>query len=106
MVEWIQGHLEAIYGIRCQYRAEEFLLDVACAKALGATGRSSEELLVKEEAGELFVGLYLATELLQKLANSQPWCAQSVLEADLSAYCQVAEGVSHFIYLLRCAGQG
>jgi hypothetical protein len=106
MVGWIQDHLEAIYGIRCQARVAEYLLDEKVAQALGGTGRSDEELLVKEEEGELFVGLYLATEVLQRMEGFQPASATAMLDQELSAYCQVAEGVSHFLYLAHSAGQG
>lgn len=86
----IQQHLEAIYGIRCELRVTECLLDEQQARALGGTMRSREELLVREAQGELEVGLFLAPELLQK-------------PADLGAFCEAAEGVSHFLYLHRAA---
>jgi hypothetical protein len=106
MVGWIQDHLEAIYGIRCEARVTEYLVDEKVAEALGGTGRSDEELLVKEEEGQLFVGLYLASELLQRMQGFQPSLAGSMLDRELSTYCQVAEGVSHFLYLAHSAGQG
>lgn len=66
------------------------LLDAEQARALGGTMRAREELLVREEDGALEVGLFLAPELL-----SGP--------ADLGAFCEAAEGVSHFLYLHRAA---
>jgi len=106
MVEWIQDHLEAIYGIQCEHRVAEYLVDEVSARALGGTGRSSEELLIQEEDGELFLGLYLAGDLLQTVARFAPSLGRAMLHEELSAYCQVAEGVSHFLYLTHSAMQG
>ena len=86
----IQKHLEAIYGIRCDLRVTDCLLDEQQARALGGTMRAREELLVREEEGQLELGLFLAPELLHR--------AQ-----DLGAFCEAAEGVSHFVYLYRAA---
>ncbi len=105
MVGWVQEHLEAIYGIRCEHRAIEYLLDGDAARLLGATGRSAEELLVREEKGELWLGLYFAPELLERFRQLSPAAAHHLVEANLSTYCQVAEGISHFLYLTHTAGQ-
>jgi len=106
VVGWVQEHLEAIYGIQCEHRAIEYLLDENAARLLGATGRAPEELLVREENGELWLGLYFATELLEQFRQLTPAAAHEVLEANLGTYCQVAEGISHFLYLIYTAGQG
>lgn len=66
------------------------LLDADQARALGGTMRAREELLVREEEGALEVGLFLAPELLAG-------------PSDLGAFCETAEGVSHFLYLHRAA---
>src|SRR4051812_43653996 len=86
----IQQHLEAIYGIRCELRVTDCLLDAQAAKALGGTLRAREELLVREDAGGMEVGLFLAPELLHQAA-------------DLGSFCEATEGVSHFLYLHRAA---
>lgn len=89
LLDRIQKHLESIYGIRCELRAADFLLGEEEAKALGGTGRAREELLVHEEDGELELGLYLHPEVLAP--------------KDLPAFCEAAEGVSHFVYMTRSA---
>ena len=86
----IQQHLEAIYGIRCELRVTDCLLDEQQARALGGTMRAREELLVREAQGEIEVGLFLAPELLHRAH-------------DLGAFCEAAEGVSHFLYLHHAA---
>src|SRR4051794_18817533 len=86
----IQRHLEAIYGIRCALQVTDCLLDEGQARALGGTMRAREELLVREEEGAVELGLFLAPELLER-------------PADLGAFCEATEGVSHFLYLSRAA---
>ena len=89
LLERLQTHLETIYGIRCALRAKDFLLDQQQALLLGASGRSREELLVAGGGEGLELGLYLHPELLAP--------------KDLGAFCEAAEGVSHFVYLTRSA---
>src|SRR5689334_7106192 len=67
VIDRVQAHLEAIYGLTCEARAEVFLVDSEAALLLGSTGRSEEELLVREEDGEVEVALYLAPALLRRL---------------------------------------
>lgn len=93
----VQDHLESIYAVRCAHRAVGFLLDEAQAAALGAdTGSAAEALLVHEAVeGELELGLYLSPDILGPLAAAP--------ERALGPFCQLAEGVSHFLYLSRSA---
>ena len=105
MVGWVQDHLEAIYGIRSRYRATEFLLTSEAAGQLGGNGRSREELLVHEETGELWLGLNFAPNLQQAVqSNEVPGSAW--LDSNLDTYCQIAEGVSHFLYVTFVAAEG
>lgn len=105
MIGRIQEHLENIYAIRSEWRASEFLVGPEAAKALGYTGRAREELLIHEE-GEVFeVALYLAPELLQSLERLESAPGAQVVDTALESYCQVAEGVSHFLYVTRAASQ-
>ena len=105
MVNRLQEHLEAIYGIRCQARAEAFVVkDPALAQALGGTGRADEELLVQQDEEGLELALCFAPGLLARLSAYEEGPVQ-LLERELDGYCQVAEGVSHFLYLAHCAAQ-
>lgn len=105
MVGRVQEHLEAIYGLRCELRATEFLVDEAAAKALGAGGYAREELLVQEEQGELGLALYLSKDLLERVGPYEGAPADEVVRHELAAYCEVAEGVSHFLYLTYAANE-
>lgn len=101
MLDLIQEQLESIYGLRCEYRAKDFVvLDADAAKALGGTARAREELLVAEGDDGLELALYFEPSLLVRLEALHPVDA---LDADLNAFCTVAEGVSHFLYVARSA---
>jgi hypothetical protein len=100
LLELIQEHLEAIYGFRCEHRAQDYLVDEASAKALGGSGGCREQLLVSEGEQGLELALYLAPPLLARVAAAGPSAA---VDEDLGAFCEVAEGVSHFVYLARSA---
>ncbi|WNG28489.1 hypothetical protein F0U62_34175 [Cystobacter fuscus] len=105
MIDRVQAHLEAIYGLTCEARAEVFLVDSEAALLLGSTGRSEEELLVREEDGEVEVALYLAPALLRRLEPYAGAPVHALMERELDGFCQVAEGVSHFVYLAHTATQ-
>jgi len=94
-VDAVQNHLEAIYAVRCTHRARGFLVDEKQAQALGADTGLAEALLVHEAEGALELGLYLAKDVVVTLASAP--------DGALGPFCQLAEGVSHFIYLSRSA---
>ena len=76
--------------MRCPHRARGFLVDAEQAQALGGDTRSAEALLVHETDGALELGLYLAPDVLAEAPSGA-----------LGPFCQLAEGVSHFLYLAR-----
>jgi hypothetical protein len=103
MIARVQEHLEAIYGFQCEERAERYLVDRDGARRLGGTARAPEELLVSEADGALEVALYLSPRLLER-ARAFESAPARLMDEDLDGYCQVTEGVSHFLYLARAAG--
>ena len=72
MLDAIQEQLEAIYGIRAEYRAKDFLIDSDAARKLGGSGRSREELLVSEDAEGLEIALYIEPSLLARVSATDP----------------------------------
>ncbi len=106
MIGRIQDHLEAIYGLTCAARAEAFVVDTEAAVQLGASGWTDEELLVSEGEGELELALYLAPSLLERLRPYEAGPVGHLLDGDLDGYCQLAEGVSHFLYVAHTAAHG
>ncbi len=59
-----------------------------------------------EEDDELWLGLYLAPALLQQFDQLSPAAVAEGLEKNLGTYCQVAEGISHFLYVAHTANEG
>lgn len=105
-VEDVQTHLESINGVRCDARVEDFVVDRDAACALGCKVRADEELLVYESAeGQLELALYLAPDLVVSLERMSLSTIGDALETELASYCQVVEGVSHFMYMAQTAGQ-
>ena len=100
MLDAIQEQLEAIYGIRAEYRAKDFLIDSDAARKLGGTGRAREELLLSEDGQE--VALYIEPSLLARVSSTDP---QGAMTADMGDFCEVAEGVSHFLYVVHTVKQ-
>jgi hypothetical protein len=108
MIGRVQDHLEAIYGFTCEARAETFVVGTEDAVLLGSRGQADEELLVAEGAGEgeLELALYLAPSLLARLKHYEGGPVGRLLDGDLNGYCQLAEGVSHFLYMAHTAAHG
>lgn len=102
MIDRIQDHLEAIYGTRCGMRAKAFVLDEETARRLSESGRAPEELWVCDEGEEMSLGLYFAPGLLERLSRYEGLEMPPRL---LEEYCQLAEGVSHFVYLVLAASR-
>ncbi|MDP1824442.1 MAG: hypothetical protein Q8L48_14405 [Archangium sp.] len=100
MLDAIQEQLEAIYGIRAEYRAKDFLVDSDAARRLGGSGRSREELLLSEDGQE--VALYIEPSLLARVSSADP---KGAMTADMGDFCEVAEGVSHFLYVVHTVKQ-
>jgi hypothetical protein len=100
MLDAIQEQLEAIYGIRAEYRAKDFLVDSDAARKLGGSGRAREELLVSEDGQE--VALYIEPSLLARVSSTDP---RGAMTADMGDFCEVAEGVSHFLYVVQTVKQ-
>ena len=105
MIARVQAHLEAIYGFTCEARAEVFLVDTEAAVLLGSSGGLEEELLVYEGDGEVELALYLAPALLSRLRPYESAPVNALLDGELDGFCQLAEGVSHFVYMAQTALQ-
>jgi hypothetical protein len=108
IVEHLQQQLEGIYGFVTVHRASAFLVGRGDLETLGTPVEAQEQLFVLEENGALEVGLYLDPGLLARLAGADPQgrSGLSLVTSELPAFTTVAEGVSHFVYLLRCASRG
>jgi len=97
---FLQQELEAVNGVRVPGVAA-FLLDRAGHRAAAGEPRAPEALLVREEGGELSLGLWLDEEVRRTVGQADPDRRRPLLtsRALLGALACAAEGVSHFVYL-------
>jgi len=94
----LQTLLGKLYALDVPYDVDDFVTsDADFARAVDRQGRLlDEKLLIAESSGEAEVALYLERELLERLAEQDPFVC---LDADnLGDFWSVLEGVSHFTY--------
>jgi hypothetical protein len=110
LVDHLQAQLEATYDVRSGIKVSEFLTDRRSVERLGGVVSAREEVFVVEsaETGGVDLGLYLAPELFERLRGKDPRhrSGLGLVTEELSAFSAMAEGVSHVLYLLRCAEAG
>lgn len=104
---FIQGELEAIYGVEAPC-VHEFLVGGEAARAAGRAPEAPEELLVLEEADGVALGLYLDEHVMAAAERTDPHDRRPRLTARdaLAKMACAAEGVSHFVYLATRAAAG
>ena len=97
----LQLGLEALYRVETRLAIDAFVID-ATARAEAQTARAPrEQLLVKQDDGELRLGLFLDAEALANLERNDP---SARLDArNFADFCLAVEGVSHFVYVALCA---
>jgi hypothetical protein len=109
LLDHLQSQLEAIYDLRPGARASDFLIDRRGVEQLGGRISAREEVfLVEGRDAEVDLGLYLAPELFERLRGKDPRhrSGLGLVTEELSAFSAMAEGVSHLLYLFRCAEAG
>jgi hypothetical protein len=96
----LQAELESIYRVDSPLQVSDFAIDRARWTELARTG-TSEELLVREQNGDLEIAVYVDDDVLREVdAGAAAWT-----QSKLSAHCLAIEGVSHFLYLTQRAQQ-
>lgn len=102
----LQRRLENIYDLNIPHNVDDFLIrDPKRAKYLHGTSswRDTEELLLVEQEGDdLSISLYIDATVLHRLTKDNP--TERLHAGNLSDFCIVLEGVSHFLYLVWNAG--
>lgn len=97
----VQRGLEALYRVSTGVEVGDFVVGSELRDALGPARRPREQLLVCEAEGELAVALFIDPEALANLTHHDP--ARRLGEHNLGDFLLAVEGVSHFIYAIRCA---
>jgi hypothetical protein len=98
----LQLGLEALYRVETRLPIDAFVIDEAARAELRTARAPREQLLVRQEGGELDLGLFVDAGALANLEQNDP--AARLDERNFADFCLAVEGVSHFIYLaLRAA---
>jgi hypothetical protein len=97
----VQRGLEDLYRVHTGVEIGDFVVGAELRDALVAARRPREQLLVCEDAGELALALFIDPRALANLVSHDP--ARRLGDHNLGDFLLVVEGVSHFIYAIRCA---
>jgi hypothetical protein len=101
VVSRVQRGLEELYRIETGVAIDDFVIDDAARAGLFGGRRAREQLLVCEDAGEMALALFLDGALIANLARHDP--AHALDDRNLGDFLLAVEGVSHFVYAIRCA---
>jgi hypothetical protein len=97
----LQLGLEALYRVRTDLHVDAFVIDDEQRRQAGVARAPREQLLVREEDGELGMALFVDGAALKNLERHDP--GRRLDEANFADFCVALEGVSHFVYLALCA---
>ncbi len=100
----LQLGLEALYRVETRLPIDAFLIDEAAREELPVTRTPREQLLMRQDDGELGLALFVDGAALANLERHDP--ATRLDETNFADFCLAVEGVSHFIYVaLRAADE-
>lgn len=96
----LQDLLAELYDARVEHEVEDFLItDRASAAALQPSEQvADEQVFLVEADGEVRVGVYIDSSVLERLKRHNP--LRALDDTNLHDYCTAIEGVSHFHYLM------
>jgi len=97
----LQLGLEALYRVETRLAIDAFVIDEAARDAWATARAPREQLLVRQERGELGLGLFLDAEALANLERHDP--STGLDDRNFDDFCLAVEGVSHFVYVALCA---
>ena len=100
----LQRGLETLYRIETHLAVDQFLIDEdERAAAQPARAPREQVLLRQHDEEDLGLGLFVDAEALSNLERHDP--SQRLDERNFADFCVAVEGVSHFVYLARCAAE-
>ena len=97
----LQRGLEVLYRVETNLQVDAFVIDDEQRRQAGVARAPREQLLVREDAGELGMGLFVDRAALDNLERNDP--SLGLDDANFADFCVALEGVSHFVYLALCA---
>lgn len=102
MIALVQRHLEAIYDVEAPDVRDFLVPEEALADLIGERRVSREWVLVREEADNIDIGVYIHADDMAAVDGLSP--ERAVRDA-MPAWAAVTEGVSHFLLLARRAAR-
>jgi hypothetical protein len=99
----VQRGLEALYRVDTGVEVGDFVIGTEQRDALATARRPREQLLVCESEGEMALALFIDPRALRNLSDHDP--GRRLGEHNFADFLLAVEGVSHFIYAIRCAHQ-
>jgi hypothetical protein len=99
----LQLGVEALYRVDTRLEIDAFVIDDEQRRRAGVRRAPREQLLVKQEDGELAIGLFVDGGVLENLERNDP--ARALDDTNFGDFCLAVEAVSHFVYLALCAGE-
>jgi hypothetical protein len=100
----VQRGLEALYRVDTGVEVGDFVVGAELRDALVPARRPREQLLVCEADGEMALALFIDPRALANLTSHDP--ARRLGDHNFGDFLLAVEGVSHFIYAIRCARAG
>jgi hypothetical protein len=97
----LQRGLELLYRVETNLHVDAFVIDDEQRREAGVSRAPREQLLVREEEGELAMALFVDRDALANLERNDP--NDGLHDANFGDFCVALEGVSHFVYLALCA---
>lgn len=97
----VQRGLEALYRVDTGVEVGDYVVGAELRDALVAARRPREQLLVCEADGEMALALFIDPRALANLTSHDP--AHRLGDHNFGDFLLAVEGVSHFIYAIRCA---
>jgi len=97
----VQRGLEALYRVDTGVEIADYIVGADLRDSLVAARRPREQLLVCEADGEMALALFVDPRALANLVSHDP--AHRLGDHNLGDFLLAVEGVSHFIYAIRCA---
>ena len=98
MLQALQNLLGDIYDVPLTHDVSEFLVtDRGRLPPALQVSPADEQVLVAEDDGTLWLGLFLESDVLARLAAANP--LEALHTDNIADYWTALEGVSHFVYL-------
>ena len=97
----VQRGLEALYRVNTGVEITDYVVGAELRDALALARKPREQLLVCEADGEMALALFVDPRVLANLARFDP--ADRLGDHNFGDFLLAVEGVSHFIYAIRCA---